>query len=76
MVHTGVFLTEDDMERLRTNIVPMHKYGSEPKQPWEVLQEIAREKGLPDNPDYYGLTIDGEIVARSEQERRERISGR
>ncbi len=66
LVHTGVFVDEDDRIRLRVTIDPAAAWRGSGKsiEPWEVLQEIAKEKGLPPREDLYGLTTAGEIVYR------------
>lgn len=67
LIETGVFLTEGELIEIRMcRFDPMApKYGPRKKlEPWEVLQEIAKRKGLPPLKDGYGLTKDAQIVYR------------
>lgn len=67
LVHTGIFLSDDEMIELTTSTLdPMASvWGpSKRKEPWEVLQEIAKRHNLPPRDDFYGMTNEREIVYR------------
>lgn len=67
LIHTGIFINEDDVIKLRVTIDPAAAWRGPSQKPitaWERLQEIAKEKGLPPCEDLYGLTKSGEIVYR------------
>lgn len=67
IIRTGVFITDDERMELATSTLDPNasRYGPRRrKEPYEVLQEIAERRGLPQLGDMYGLTNSGEIVCR------------
>ena len=76
IIKTGIQLTEDELNEIRfCQFDPnASKYGpKKTKEPYEVLQEITKSRGLPDINDMYGMTTDKEIVCRDMEENRKEL---
>jgi len=67
IIKTGIYLNEDELlELTMCNFNPTSlMYGpKEKKEPYEILQEIAKRYGLPELSDMYGLDKN-EIICRN-----------
>lgn len=76
VIETGIFITSDEYVKLSTSTLDPNasKFGPRTrKEPYEVLQDIARRRGLPELGDMYGLTESGQIVCRNLSKNREAL---
>lgn len=76
IIKTGLHLTEEELNEIRfCQFDPnASKYGpKKTKESYEVLQEIAKSRGLPNISDMYGMTTDNEIVCRDMKENRRQL---